>query len=351
MEVGIVGLPGVGKTMLFRALTGMSVSAFGDKSHVGVANIPDPSLGVISEYVTTRKLIPATLKLVDIPGVPAGGDARKLNGFLEQIRQVDGLCQVVRCFDDGSGRIDPAADVAAMETELILADLVVAESATDKATRTARTGDADAKSRVAFLERVVAHLEEDAPLRTAEGWTDADHTLMLSYGFVTAKRMLFVANVPEDDIAGESAHAAVVRDLAAAAGSRAVVVCASLEAELAELDDADRAEMLESLGLSEAAIGPLARAAHTVLGLTTFYTAGEKEVRAWTIPADASAPAAAGVIHSDIQRGFIRAECYSLEDLVKLKSEKAIREAGRLRSEGKAYEMQEGDVVNFLFNV
>ncbi|MBT8486028.1 MAG: redox-regulated ATPase YchF [Phycisphaerales bacterium] len=348
MEVGIVGLPGVGKSTLFQALTGQVVEAFAEKTNVGMANVPDPRLGRIAEYVTTRKVIPATLKLVDIPGVPVGGDTKKLNRFLEQIRQVDAICHVVRCFDPGTGAPAPASDIEKMETELVLADLVVAESAREKATRNARSGEREAKERLALLEKLVTHLEEGKAVATETEWTDAEAALIRSYGLITAKPIVYVANVAEE---ADPAVADAVSKHADAVGSVAVPLCARLEAELAELDEADRGEMLESLGLAEPAIGPLARAAHRVLGLTTFYTAGDKEVRAWTIPLGAVAPEAAGAIHSDIQRGFIRAECYGVDDLFELHSEKAIREAGRLRSEGKHYEMQEGDVVHFLFNV
>ena len=350
MEVGLIGLAGSGKTTLFRALTGMAVEGYSDKAHVGIADIPDPRLHVIAEHITTRKIIPANVRLVDIPSMPTGGDAKKLNALLEQIRQVDALCHVVRLFDDGTGHVDPRADIEQMETELALADLVVAESARERATRVARSGDADAKARLEFLARVVAQLEADTPIRAAE-WNDADEAFLKSYGFVSAKPVLYVANVTEDDLDGTSPEIAVVGERAATTGAEAVVVCVKLEAELAELDAADRDEMLESLGLTEPAIGPLARAANAVLGLTTFYTAGDKEVRAWTIRAGAYAPEAAGVIHSDIQRGFIRAECYSVDDLIQHRTEKAIREAGKLRSEGKQYTLQDGDVVHYLFNV
>jgi hypothetical protein len=344
MEVGIVGLPGCGKTTLFSALTGTRVDAYTDKAHVGVANIPDPRLPAIAEHITTRKIVPATLRLVDLPGVPPGGEPKKLSALLEQIRQVDAICHVVRAFDDGRGA-DPARDLAAMDTELVLADLVVAEGAADKAARTARTGEREAKERVATLERIQERLGEGAPLRSGD-WSDRDKAILRSYGFITSKPVLLVGNVAEADLPG----AAVVAILEKG-GGRGLALCAKLEAELAELPEEDRASMLESLGLAEPAIGPLARALHAQLGLTTFYTAGDKEVRAWTIPMGATAPEAAGAIHSDIQRGFIRAECFAFDDLVSLGSEKRIREAGKLRSEGKAYLMQDGDVVHFLFNV
>ena len=352
MEVGFVGLPGAGKTTLFNALTGSQVDAFagGQRPNLGVAKIPDPRLATIASFIPPQKLVSATLQLVDIPGVAAGGGAEKLNAFLSHVRTMDVICHVVRCFDDGVP-VNAAGNLETMETELVLADLVVVEGAREKASRTARSGDKDAKLRVAVLDKAAGILEEGRPLRAETDWSDAERAVLRSYGMISAKPVLYVANIGEDDIAAVGGAAAEVAGLAEAAGGAAITVCAKLEAELSELDDADRQEMLESMGLVEPAVGPLARALNALMGLSTFYTAGEKEVRAWIIPMEATAPEAAGAIHSDLQRGFIRAECYSVDDLVELKTEKAIREAGRLRSEGKNYQMQDGDVVHFLFNV
>lgn len=361
MEVGIVGLPGSGKTTLFNALTGSHASGFSGgggaggalKPNVGVAHIPDPRLPLIATFIPTKKIVYANIQFVDIPGVApgSGGGAAKLNAFLSHVRTVDALCHVVRCFDDGTGKVNPAADIDAMDTELVIADLQVAEGALDKAARTARTGDADGKARVAVLGKVIVLLGDGKPLRSGTDWSDADRLILKTYGMITSKPVLYVANTGEDDLAGESAPAMLVKKRAVETGGQGVAVCAKLEAELAEIDEAERGEMLKSMGLEEPAIGPLARAANRLLGLSTFYTAGEKEVRAWPVDIGATAPEAAGSIHSDIQRGFIRAECYHIDDLVKHKTEKAIKEAGRLRSEGKGYTIQDGDVVHFLFNV
>ncbi len=366
MECGIIGLPGTGKTTIFNALTGARAPVGGGavKPNVGVANVPDPRLDVISTYVRSKKVTPATITFVDIPGIGAGGaggaggggsggsgGAAKSNVLLEHIRGVDAICHVVRCFNEAAGEIAPRRDIDALETELIVADMQVAESALDRAARPARAGDADAKARCEVLEKVLAALNEGQRVRSVTDWTEPQQAILRSYGFISAMLQLLVANVAEGDIATESDEAAEVRAGAEALGGETVVVCGKLEAELAELEEVDRAEMLEGLGLEEAAIGPLARAASRLLGLASFYTTSEKEIRAWTIPARATAPEAAGVVHSDMQRGFIRAECYSVDDLEQYKDEKALREAGRLRTEGKHYRMQDGDVARFLFNV
>ena len=237
-----------------------------------------------------------------------------------------------------------------MDSELIVSDMVVVEGAIDKAERTAKHGDKDAQRRLDVLTRVNELLENEKPARNGE-WDDNDKAILRNYGIMTAKPVLYVANVSEDDVNSESNGVKTVASHAATSGGESVAVCATLESEIAELDADDQTDMLESMELSEPAVGPLARALNTLLGLSTFYTAGEKEVRAWSIPEGAPAPQAAGTIHSDIERGFIRAECYHVDDLFNLASEKAIKEAGKLRSEGKGYSMQDGDVVNFLFNV
>lgn len=353
MECGLIGVQGSGKTTLFQALTShaVEVQVGSMKPNLGIADIPDPRLQRLAVHIPPDKIVPATLQVVDIPGVPDGGGATALNAVLSSIRTVDAVCQVVRCWDDvGLGPADPVSDIAALEMELVLADLVVAEGGADKAKRAARSGDRDAKQRLEVLEKSCALLGEETPLRQGT-WDDAELALLKSYGMITAKPIMYVANVGEDGVASETEAAKAVAEAAASRGGVSVSLCATIESEIAELDEADRGDMLESMGISEPALGAFARAANDLLGLTTFYTAGEKEVRAWVITQGATAPEAAGAIHSDIQRGFIRAECYHVDDLDELKSEKAIKEAGRLRSEGKGYTMQDGDVVHYLFNV
>lgn len=361
MEVGLVGLPQVGKTSLLAALAGRAAAGAGGgamKPNVAIAPIPDPRLGTITQFIPTRKVVAASLQIVDVPGLqPGAGEAKSTaNQFLSHVRQVHALAHVVRCFEDPSvahvkGALDPRRDIDLIDLELTFADLAVVEGAIDKASRVARSGDRDAKTRLAVLERALPVLSDFRPLRTGGPWSDEDRKVLDGYGMITVKPVLYVANVGEEDLAGTSAHARAVRELAIERGGRVVCLCAKLEAELAEFDAAERAEMLQSLGLAEPAIGPLARELNELLGLSVFYTAGEKEVRAWVIPQGATAPEAAGAIHSDIQRGFIRAETFSVDDLMQYRSEKAIKEAGRLRSEGKQYVMRDGDVVHFLFNV
>jgi len=349
MECGIIGLPGSGKTSLFVALTGSQAIHPGGSGRPNLAGavIPDPRLGMIATHLEPRKVTHATISFVDIPGIDPQHGSAKSGPLLAHVRQVDAICEVVRCFDGTDAR----RDITRLEEELVLADQALVEPALDKARRAARSGDAEVKARVAVLEKSLATLEDGRPVRTITDFTAAQQALVRSYGLITAKRILYVANVAEDDLAGESEAARAVAEHAAASGGEAVVLCAMLESELAELDEADRNEMLEGMGLSEPAIGPLARGVCRLLGLRTFYTASEKEVRAWTVSDDATAPEAAGVIHTDLQRGFIRAECYHVDDLVEFHSEKAIKAAGRLRTEGKSYHVRDGDVMHMLFNV
>ncbi|MCC9603214.1 redox-regulated ATPase YchF [Stieleria sp. JC731] len=363
MEAGIVGLPNVGKSTLFNALTSSQAAQSENypfctiEPNEGIVNVPDERLERITKYITPQKTIPAALKLVDIAGIVKGASEGEGlgNKFLSHIRQVDAIVQVVRCFEDPdvvhvAGNVDPVADIDTIETELVLADLQTLENAMAKAQRTARSGDKEAKLRVAAIEKCNAHLESEQPLRTLK-LTEAEAKSIHSFGLMTAKPILYVANVDENDLEGKDPLVDKVREHAQKTGADVVCVSAKLEAELAELDDEDRAEMLEDVGLEAPALSTIAQAAYKTLGLQSYFTAGEKEVRAWTIPAGATAPQAAGVIHSDFEKGFIRCEVYTLEDLETFGTEKEIRQAGKLRVEGKEYVMQDGDICHFLHKI
>ncbi len=362
MRAGIVGLPNVGKSTLFNALTSSKAAQSANypfctiEPNEGVVSVPDDRLARISKYIVPKKLIPTALRLVDIAGIVKGASEGEGlgNKFLSHIREVDAILQVVRCFEDDdvvhvSGKVDPVSDIETIEIELMLADLQTLENAYPKAERTAKGGDKEAKLRAEAIRACLDHLKTDEPLRKLA--LDAQQAEAISsFGLLTAKPILYVANVDESDLAGEGPLVQAVRTFAAKVGASVVPICAKLEAEIAELDESDREEMLASSGLKEAALPALSREAYRVLGLQSYFTAGEKEVRAWTIPVGATAPQAAGVIHTDFEKGFIRAEVYSLADLETHRGEKEIRAAGKLRVEGKSYVVNDGDICHFLFN-
>ncbi len=373
MEAGIVGLPNVGKSTLFNALTKAGALAANYpfatiEPNVGVVPIPDPRLDQIRAHIKSEKIVPAMLRLVDIAGIVKGASEGEGlgNKFLSHIREVDAIVQVVRCFEKAGGgggedithvdgSVDPARDAETINTELILADMQMVESALPKAERAAKSGERESVARYEVLKKADALLNEGKPASLLKVDDPEQVKAVKGLGLITAKKVLYVANVSDDDVKGEGPLAMKLREYVKAKGgdpvNDVVPVCAKIESELAELDDADRAELLESMGMAEPALNTLARAAYHLLGLQSYYTAGPKEIRAWTVPVGATAPQAAGVIHTDFERGFIRAEVYSVSDLVELKTEKAIKEAGRLRVEGKSYVMKDADVCHFLFNV
>src|SRR5438874_3385422 len=359
LEVGIVGLPLVGKTTIFNALTaaGAEATAYSKastKPNVGIARVPDERLRIINQFITTKKIVPATIQVVDVAGIARGASTGQGlgNKFLAHIRNMDAMLHVVRCFASDEvahvdGSVDPVRDIDTVETELVLADLESVSTALDKAKRLAKGNEKEAVVRAEMLEKAYAHLNDGRPVRENELPAE-QRKIVRNFGLITAKKTLFVANVGDDDVNGTGEMVQKIRQRPGAAeGAPVVAVCGKLEAEIAELGDADRAEMLAGMGLKEPALAVLAREAYKLLGLHSFFTAGPEEIRAWTIPIGAKAPEAAGSVHNDLEKSFIKAEIYTLADLQAHKTESAIKAHGKLRLEGKEYVMHDGDITHF----
>ncbi|NMG43592.1 redox-regulated ATPase YchF [Aromatoleum toluvorans] len=361
LKCGIVGLPNVGKSTLFNALTKAGIEAANYpfctiEPNVGIVEVPDPRLTALSEIVKPQKVQPAIVEFVDIAGLVAGASKGEGlgNQFLANIRETDAIVHVVRCFADDnvvhvSGTVDPIRDIEVIDTELALADMATVEKAVNRYKRPAAAGDKDAKILVAVLEKCLAQLNEAKPVRALD-LSKEEWASLKPFCLITAKPVLYAANVAEDGF-DNNPHLDAVRTHAKAEGAEVVALCAAIEAEIADLDDADKKDFLESMGLEEPGLDRLIRAGYTLLGLQTYFTAGVKEVRAWTIHVGDTAPQAAGVIHTDFERGFIRAQTIAYADFIAYKGEAGAKEAGKMRAEGKEYVVKDGDVLNFLFNV
>ncbi|AXI02336.1 redox-regulated ATPase YchF [Aquirhabdus parva] len=358
---GIVGLPNVGKSTLFNALTKAAIAAENFpfctiEPNTGIVPVPDPRQDALAAIVKPERVMPTTMEFVDIAGLVAGASKGEGlgNQFLANIRETDAIAHVVRCFDDDNvihvaGKVDPLDDIATINTELALADLDAVAKAILRATKSAKGGDKDAIAMKAVLEKIEPVLNEGRPARAAD-LSDDERKVVRGMGLMTLKPTMYIANVAEDGFENNP-HLDAVRKLAAEENAIVVPLCNQIEAEIAQLDEDEKAEFLEAIGMEEPGLNRVIRAGYSLLGLQTYFTAGVKEVRAWTVQVGATAPQAAGVIHTDFEKGFIRAEVIAYDDFVGFKGEAGAKEAGKWRLEGKTYVVQDGDVMHFRFNV
>ena len=358
---GIVGLPNVGKSTLFNALTKAAIAAENFpfctiEPNTGIVPVPDPRLDKLTAIVKPQRVIPTTMEFVDIAGLVAGASKGEGlgNQFLANIRETDAIAHVVRCFEDENvihvnGKIDPLDDIATINTELALADLEAVAKAITRLSKSAKSGDKEAIAIKAILEKIQPLLDEGKPARAAD-LDDDERRLIRGFGLMTLKPTMYIANVAEDGFENNP-HLDAVKKLAAEENAIVVPLCNQIEAEISLLEDEDRAEFLEAMGMEEPGLNVVIRAGYSLLGLQTYFTAGVQEVRAWTVKVGATAPQAAGVIHTDFEKGFIRAECVAYDDFIQYNGESGAKEAGKWRLEGKTYIVQDGDVLHFRFNV